>query len=418
MLSVPEAAERIAAAFSPLPTERVALREALGRVLAEDVLSPITLPHWTNSAMDGYAVRAADMQGASEAKPVELPVIETVAAGAFPSLPLDPGQATRIMTGAPLPEGADTVVRVEDTDGGVTRVRIVRDRDALRNIRLRGEDLHEGAVALPRGIPVGAAQVGILASVGAAQVAVHRRPRVAILGSGDELVDLDRFDEVLTGRKIVSSNSYTLEALVLESGGVPLVLGHAADTLASMRALLERALELAPDLIITSAGVSVGEADYTRTALEEMGAELDFWKVRMRPGAPLGFGHLRGVPWIGLPGNPVSAMVTFELFARPAVRKMLGHSRLHRRPVAVVLEEPVSIGARLTHFYRAVVTPRSDGTLGARLTGPQGSGILTSMSLANALLVVPEDRPLVKAGETLNALPLGADAERAEHFTL
>jgi molybdopterin molybdotransferase len=254
--------------------------------------------------------------------------------------------------------------------------------------------------------------------VGAAQVAVHRRPRVAILGSGDELVDLDRFDEVLAGRKIVSSNSYTLEALVLESGGVPLVLGHAADTLASMRELLGEAVEAAPDLIITSAGVSVGEFDYTRAALEEMGTKLDFWKVRMRPGAPLGFGHVRGIPWIGLPGNPVSAMVTYELFARPAVRKMLGHSRLHRRPVAVVLEEPVTTGARLTHFYRAVVTPRPDGTLGARLTGPQGSGILTSMSLANALIVVPEDRARVEAGETLNALPLGADAERAERFTL
>lgn len=418
MLSVPEAAERIVAAISPLAAETVALREAPGRVLAEEVRSPITLPHWTNSAMDGYAVRAADIAGASGDAPVELPVLETVFAGAFPTRALGPGEATRIMTGAPLPEGADTVVRVEDTDAGLARVRILRDRDGGKNIRLRGEDLSEGRIALPRGIPIGAAQVGILASVGAARVAVHRRPRVAILGSGDELVDLDRFDEVLAARKIVSSNSYTLEALVRQAGGEPLVLGHAPDSRAAMRALLQRAIDTAPDLILTSAGVSVGESDHTRAALVELGAALDFWKVRMRPGAPLGFGHVRGIPWLGLPGNPVSAMVTFELFARPAIRRMLGHTRLHRRPVRVMLEEPVSIGARLTHFLRAIVTVREDGALTARLTGPQGSGILTSMSLANALLVVPEDRPSVAAGEHLSAFLLTEDASRAEHFAL
>ena len=418
MLSVAEAVARITGAVSPLAVEQVPLREALDRVLGEDIVSPITLPHWTNSAMDGYAVRADDIRGASERAPVELPVIETVAAGAFATRALKPGEATRIMTGAPLPEGADTVVRVEDTDGGTELVRIVKDRDAGKNLRLRGEDLAAGAVALPRGIPIGAAQIGILASVGAAVVPVHRRPRVAILGSGDELVDLDGFDQVLAGRKIVSSNSYTLEALVRHSGGEPIVLGHSADTLEAMRAILQRAVDAKPDLIITSAGVSVGEYDYTRAALAEMGTALDFWKVRMRPGAPLGFGHVRGIPWLGLPGNPVSMMVTFELFARPALRKMLGHSRLHRRPVRVVLEEPVSIGARLTHFYRAIVTPRGDGTLGARLTGPQGSGILTSMSRANALLVVPEDRPRTEAGEELSALLLTEDAGRAEHFSL
>lgn len=418
MLSVAEAAARITSAVAPLGTERVPLREALGRVLAADVVSPITLPHWTNSAMDGYAVRAEDVRGASESSPVSLPVIETVAAGAFPSVRLGARQATRIMTGAPLPDGADTVVRVEDTDAGLAQVRILKDRDAGKNVRLRGEDLRQGEVALPRGIPVGAAQVGILASVGAAEVDVHRRPRVAILGSGDELVDLDQFGEVLAGRKIVSSNGYTLEALVIDSGGIPVPLGHAADTLVAMRALLARAVDERPDLIISSAGVSVGEFDYTRAALEELGTALDFWKVRMRPGAPLGFGHLSGIPWLGLPGNPVSAMVTFELFARPALRRMLGHSRLHRRPVSVVLEEPVSIGARLTHFYRAIVTAHADGTLSARLTGPQGSGILTSMSLANALLIVPEDRGTVDAGERLSALLLTPDASRQESFSL
>jgi molybdopterin molybdotransferase len=241
---------------------------------------------------------------------------------------------------------------------------------------------------------------------------------VAVLGSGDELVDLDRFEEVRAGKKIVSSNSYTLAALVRAAGGEPLVLGHCPDTLEAMRALLEKAVALAPDLLVTSAGVSVGEFDHTRAALEAMGTQMDFWKVRMRPGAPLGFGVVRGIPWIGLPGNPVSAMVTFELFARPVVRRMLGHTRLHRRPVMVELEEPVQIGAALTHFLRAVVTPRADGSLAARLTGPQGSGILTSMSLANALLVVPEDRPRVEAGERLSALLLTEDAGTAAGFSL
>ena len=418
MLSVPEAVERILASVAPLAEEPVPLAALLGRVLAEDAISPITLPHWTNSAMDGYAVRADDVRGASADAPVELPVLETVAAGAFPTRELGPGEATRIMTGAPLPAGADTVVRVEDTDAGLTRVRILKDRDAGKNIRLRGEDLHEGTVALPRGIPIGAAQIGILASIGRTSARVHRRPRVAILGSGDELVDIDRFDEVRAGRKIVSSNSYTLEALVRAAGGEPIVLGHCADTLDAMRALLERAMAASPDLVVTSAGVSVGEFDHTRAALEAMGTEMGFWKVRMRPGAPLGFGMIRGTPWIGLPGNPVSAMVTFELFVRPVVRRMLGHTRLHRRPVRVTLEEPVSIGARLTHFYRAIVTPRADGSLGARLTGPQGSGILTSMSLANALIIVPEDRPHAEAGEQLSALLLTEDAGTAEGFAL
>ncbi len=418
MLSVPEAVARILAGVEPLEAESVALGDTLGRVLAEEVISPITLPHRTNSAMDGYAVRGEDVRGASESSPVELPVLETIAAGAFPTKSLTPQTATRIMTGAPLPEGADTVVRVEDTDAGLTRVRILKDRDAGKNIRLRGEDLVEGGVALPQGIAVGAAQIGVLASVGKASALVHRQPWVAILGSGDELVDLDQFDEVRAGRRIVSSNSYTLDALVRGAGGVPMGFGHCADTLEAMRALLEKAVAAKPDLLVTSAGVSVGEFDHTRTALEAMGAVMDFWKVKMRPGAPLGFGRVAGIPWIGLPGNPVSAMVTFELFARPVVRRMLGHTRLHRRTVSVTLEEAVTIGARLTHFYRAIVTPRVDGSLTARLTGPQGSGILTSMSLANALIIVPEDRPRVEAGERLSALLLTEDAGSAEGFAL
>lgn len=418
MLSVHEAANRISGSVRALPLVRVPLTDALGCVIGEDVLSPITLPHWDNSAMDGYAVHGDDVEGASELAPVVLPVVGTVPAGGFAARALARGEAMRIMTGAPLPDGADTVVRVEDTDAGIERVQVLKDRDVRKNVRKAGEDVHRGQVAIPAGTPIGAAQIGVLASIGAGEVTVHRRPRVAILGSGDELVDLDRFDQVLAGQRIVSSNKYTIEALVKLAGGVPISLGHAPDSLAAVRDLMLRAVAEQPDLIITSAGVSVGEHDHTRNAVEELGTALDFWRVRMRPGAPVGFGRVRGIPWIGLPGNPVSVMVTFELFARPTIRRLLGFTRVHRRPVTVTLEEPVSIGARLTHFYRAIVAPRPDGTLGARLTGPQGSGILTSMSLANALLVVPEDRTTVAAGERLSALLLGEDASLSETFAL
>ncbi|HEX6049496.1 MAG TPA: gephyrin-like molybdotransferase Glp [Gemmatimonadaceae bacterium] len=416
MLSVPEASTRILEHIGRLPAERVPLLDALGRVLAESVRAPMTLPAWDNSAMDGYAVRAADIDAATPDQPVRLRVLETVAAGAFPTQRVSDGEAIRIMTGAPLPDGADTVVRVEDTDAGATEVLVRDSRDARRNVRPRGEDFREGDALMDPGSVLGPAQLGVLASVGRATVEVHRRPHVGIMGSGDELVDLDRFHEVLAGRKIVSSNGYTLNALVRSAGGVPVDLGVARDDPVSLRDHLARSSGC--DLLITSAGVSVGEFDYTREVLASLGAEMKFWRVRMRPGAPLGFGLLSGMPWIGLPGNPVSAMVTFELFVRPVVLRMLGHDRLFRRPIPVLLDEPVSIGARLTHFLRCVVSTRDDGVVTAKLTGPQGSGILTSMSRANALLVVPETRPRVEAGETLHAIPLGAEAALTTVFAL
>jgi molybdopterin molybdotransferase len=416
MLSVPEASERILADIAPLSVERVALLDAAGRVLAAPVFAPLTIPAWDNSAMDGYAVRSDDIADASVEAPATLAVLETVAAGAFPSRRVEPGTAIRIMTGAPIPDGADSVVRVEDTDGGVDRVVVRSARDVHRNVRRRGEDIATGALVLDRGTPLGAAQIGVLASVGASSVDVFRRPRVAFLSSGDEIVDLDRFSEALGGHKTVTSNSYTLHTMIRAAGGEPVNLGIARDDPADLRERLERAA--GSDLVITSAGISAGEYDYVRNVLAELGVELVVWKVRMRPGAPLGFGWLRAMPWIGLPGNPVSTMVTFELFVRPALRRMLGHTRLFRRPVPVTLEEPVSIGARLTHFLRAVVTVQHDGSFTARLTGAQGSGILTSMALANALLVVPEDRSRVEAGEMLHALLLTEDAHLSASFAL
>jgi molybdopterin molybdotransferase len=416
MLSVPEASARILAGIRALPPERVPLLESLGRVLAAPVTAPLTIPAWDNSALDGYAVRADDVANAAAETPVVLDVLETVAAGEFPTHAVRPGVATRIMTGAPLPEGADSVIRVEDTDGGTTTVEIRSARDVRRNVRRRGEDIAEGTRVLDRGTPIGAAQIGVLASVGASSVEVYRRPRVAYFGSGDEIVDLDQFPDAVAGRKIVTSNSYTLHAMIRAAGGEPVNLGVARDDPGELRERFERAA--GADLLVTSAGISAGEFDYVRNVLAELGVELAVWKVRMRPGAPLGFGELRGMPWIGLPGNPVSTMVTFDLFVRPMIRRMLGHDRLFRRPVPVTLEQSVSIGAKLTHFLRAVVTVHEDGQLTARLTGPQGSGILTSMATANALLVVPEDRPRAEAGETLHALLLTEDAQLATHFAL
>ncbi len=411
LLQVHDAVTRIVAAVRPLSAERVPLLEAAGRVLAADAIATVTLPPWDNSAMDGYAARAADLASV----PVTLRVVETVAAGQFPSRAIGPGEVTRIMTGAPVPTGADTVIRVEDTDGGVDHV-VIRDRrDTAKHVRPRGEDIHAGAVAIPAGTPLGAAQLGVLASLGFAEVEVVRRPRVAILTSGDELVDVADFAQVREGKKIVSSNSVTLQALVRDAGGEPTYLGIARDTPESLRAHLEKARGY--DLLITSAGISVGEFDFVRDVLVELGARMNFWRVRMRPGAPIGFGTFAGAPWIGLPGNPVSTMVTFELFVRPALRRMSGHDRVFRPVVPVVLEEPVTIGAGLTHFLRAVVSVEGDHRT-ARLTGPQGSGILTSMSLANALLIVPADRTSVAAGESLNALLLRDDAALAREFAL
>ncbi|MBV6520659.1 MAG: Molybdopterin molybdenumtransferase 2 [Gemmatimonadaceae bacterium] len=416
MLSVSEASARILADVHPLAIERVPLIESAGRVLAQSAVARYTFPHWDNSAMDGYAVIGDDVDGATAERPVRLTVKETVAAGAFATTEVTRGSCTRIMTGAPLPAGADGVIRVEDTDGGTSIVTIRSDRDARRNLRPRGEDFVEGQTVIEAGVPITPAQIGVLASLGCPMVDVYRRPRVAIAGSGDELVDLDRFEEVLSGQRIVSSNSYTLSALVAANGGLPQLLGNAADSLESVRAILERAK--GADLIVTSAGASVGEFDYTRSALESLGASIDFWRVRMRPGAPIGFGMLRGTPWLGLPGNPVSAMVTFELFVRPVIRRMLGFTRIFRRPLPVVLGETVTIGARLTHFLRAVVEMGPRGAATARLAGPQGSGILTSMTKANALLIVPEDRSRVEAGETLHALPISDDAYLHDQFAL
>jgi molybdopterin molybdotransferase len=404
MVGVREAIDRVVAGVPVLAAEEAPLRDALDRVLAEDVESPITLPARTNSAMDGFAVRAEDVRGATRQAPRRLRVIEEVQAGRLPTRPIGPGEATRVFTGAPLPEGADGVIRQEDTEFSAGTVTVLDDRDAGRNVRFAGEDYRRGDRVLATGALLGPAAIGVLASMARDRVRVLRRARVGILASGDEIADLDRREEILAGRKTASSNSYTLDGLVRRSGAVPVPLGIAADTRESVREHFERAAATS-DLIVSTAGVSVGEYDHVRAVLDAMGCRMEVSKVRMRPGSPTSFGVVRGVPWIGLPGNPVSTMVCFELFVRPAIRKMQGHLALHRRAVPVVTEEPLRTPGRLTHFLRAVVRETADGWR-ARLTGPQGSGILTSMAAANALLIVPEASEEVAAGTTLSALLL------------
>ncbi|HMI46937.1 MAG TPA: gephyrin-like molybdotransferase Glp, partial [Gemmatimonadaceae bacterium] len=307
-------------------------------------------------------------------------------------------------------------IRKEDTDGGSAKVVIRESRDVWKNIRQAGEDYQRGDVLAKRGTPMRPALIGVLASSGVATVQVFRRPRVAIISSGNELVDIDEFDEVKAARRIVSTNSYTLDALTRAAGAVPVDLGIAADTKAALRKKLEAAGDC--DLIITSAGVSVGDLDHTRDVFADLGGKQRFWKVRMRPGAPLAFGMLKDIPWLGLSGNPVSAMVSFELFVRPALRKMQGHTNFFRRTLTVTLEEEVKIAAKLTHFLRAMVTRREDGTFAARLTGLQSSGALTSMAKANALLIVPETSQTVAKGAQLTALMLDQSLEETSAFSL
>jgi molybdopterin molybdotransferase len=408
MLTATEAARQIAADVKPLSVHCIPLLEVLDRVLAADVHSRVDIPAWDNSAMDGYAVRGADLQRAAAkggvAAGVVLHVVETIPAGTFPTKPLRPGQCARIFTGAPLPEGADGVIRQEDTtplEG--ERVRINNMRDVGHNLRYRGEDIKKDSLVLPRGTPLGPAQLGVLASIAESEVFVHRRPRVAFFGSGDEIAELDERDAILQGKKIASSNSYTLHAMIRRAGAEPINLGLAKDDPAELRVRVKDAFT--SDLLVTTAGISVGEHDYIRRVLEEVKVTPKFWRVRMRPGSPVGFGVIGALPWIGLPGNPVSTMVTFELFVRPAIRKMLGHTNLFRRAVPVTVTERIRLGPPLRHFLRAVVEEH-EGRLTARLTGPQGSGILMSMVQGNALLIVPEDKPEVEPGETLSAMLL------------
>jgi molybdopterin molybdotransferase len=411
-LPYPEALARVLERTPPLGTETVPLERTLGRALAADVRSEVDQPPWDNSAMDGFAVRAADVAGASEASPVTLPIRGDVPAGSFPEGPLEPGSAVRVMTGAPVPEGATGVIRVEHTDGGRDgRVAIRSAEDAEHNIRLAGEDLQRGQTVLERGQEVSPAVAGVLAAVGRTEVEVGRVPRVGILATGDELAGPDAFDEVRAGRKIANSNGPALAAQVASAGAVPVPLGIVRDRPDAVRARLEAAADC--DVLLTTAGVSVGEHDLVRQVLGELGMTRVFWRVRIRPGSPFAFGLLPGArPVFGLPGNPVSALVTFEVLVRPALRRMAGHARLERRRRRAVLAGEARGSAELTYFFRVRLEEREGEPPLARLTGPQGSGILTSVARADALLVMPEGTGSLDAGAGVDVIPLDPWAPR------
>ena len=417
MLSVEEAYERVMSSFHTLEAEEIPLLDCMGQVLAEDIHSPLALPPLANSGMDGYALLHSDIAGASQENPSNLKVIGLVAAGQMPDKSVAPGTAIRIMTGAPVPDGADTVVPFEETDEvqrkkegkSLDQVAIFADMPVGCNIRPAGEDVSPGALVLEKGTVVRAAEVGVIASLGLEKVKVIRRPVVAVLATGDELEDLGT---PLSGGKIYDSNSFSVAASVAASGGVPRILGIARDNLGDLNAKLEATA--GADLVVTSAGVSKGDYDIVKDVLNERG-EMNFWSVRMRPAKPLAFGHLNGpggknIPLLGLPGNPVSAMVAFEMFARPAIRTMLGMPKIPRPVVDGVLTGPIhnDDGRRV---YARVEVELRDGKYLATPTGPQGSNILTSMSKANGLAICPEDLPVKNAGDHVKIIMLDWNEE-------
>jgi molybdopterin molybdotransferase len=405
MLSVEQAQAEILGRARALPAERVDILDALGRVLAEPIRSTRRIPPWPNSSMDGYAVRAADARPA-----VTLRVVDRVIAGSLPSRAVGAGEAARIFTGAPMPPGADAVVPQEDVDArdGIIALRGAVEPGAY--VRPAGEDVREGDLVLEPGRPIGPPEIGILATLGRTQVTVGRRPRVAVLSTGNELADLGTEP---TPAQIPNSNTYSLMAQILETGGLPINLGVAPDRLEAIAERVARGAEA--DVLVTSAGVSVGELDLVREALVGAGAELHLWKVDMRPGKPITFGSLKeGRPVFGLPGNPVSAMVTFELFVRPMLLAMQGRRGPSRAMVrATALAPIVNRGSR--RGYLRVVLENRDGGLGARLTGEQGSGILRSMVSADGLAVLPGDTS-VAVGEPVDVIVLREVSRQVTDF--
>ncbi|MFZ5855243.1 MAG: gephyrin-like molybdotransferase Glp [Chloroflexota bacterium] len=384
MLSVLEAQERILQKIHAVGQTKFPLEHAARRVLAEDIVAAADLPNFDNSAMDGFALRSQD----TSASRVTLRVVADLAAGAAPTGSLAAGEAARIMTGAPLPPGADAVIPVEETDfsergAGVPApetVTITQKVDTGENIRPRGTDVRAGQAVLAAPHRLRAQDLGMLAMLGIANVPVYNIPRIALLSSGDELIPVDA---PLTEGKIHDSNSYALAAQIEEAGAEAVRLGVARDERAAVESLLDRAADMAVDMIVTSAGVSVGAFDFVKEVVEAKGS-LNFWRVNMRPGKPLAFGEYRGIPFVGLPGNPVSAFVTFEVFVRPALEKLSGLEPRPRRRTTVRLAEAIESDGRES-YLRAVVDEQGV----ARLTGHQGSGNLFSLVQANALLIIP-----------------------------
>jgi molybdopterin molybdotransferase len=423
MISVEEALEKVLSYVEVLEPERKPILDCLGQVLAEDVYSTIDIPPLDNSAMDGYALRAEDTRGASKSSPRYLVVVGEIAAGSVPTKEVKPGTAIRIMTGAPLPAGADTVVRFEDTDevsrkssrGDLSHIGILCQAEKGLNVRCRGEDIARGELILKKGKVLRPQEIGVLASLGHSTALVIRRPIVAILATGDELIDVD---QQLAPGKIYDSNTYTIAAEVSRYGGIPKILGIGRDSVQSLTEKIDECLDA--DMLVTSGGVSKGDYDIVKDVLAEH-REIGFWTVCMKPGKPIAFGVIkkvagkkkRKVPHLGLPGNPVSSMITFEQFARPAILKMMGKKMLAKPSIRAIIEDDVvnTDGRRL--FARVIVTKRG-GRYHASLTGPQGSGILTSLAKADGLAIIPENSQGVKAGDMVEVQMLDWGEEQAK----
>ena len=415
MLSVEEAFDRVIQCFHVLDSEEKNILDALGQVLATDICSPIDIPPMTNSAMDGYAVRYIDTEGANQQHPNLLQVIDHIAAGQLPQTKISPHTAIRIMTGAPIPSGADAVVPFENTDEkersnsktGLRNIGICSEVDCGENIRPSGEDIKQGELTLAKGTNLRPYEIGVLASIGVNTVKVIRRPQIALLATGDELITPDK---PVTPGKIFDSNSYSLMSAITDCGGIPKHLGIAKDTTADVHSKLDKGLNA--DLIITSAGVSKGDYDVVKDVLSKRG-NIDFWSVRMRPAKPLAFGFIDGangkaIPHLGLPGNPVSCIIAFEVFGRPAILKMLGKSNLHKRTIQAILKGSIANPDKRRVFARVRVS-KQDEIYYATPTGPQGSNILTSMSKANGLAICHENIPFKSSGDSIKVILLDSN---------
>jgi molybdopterin molybdotransferase len=417
VISVEQALEKVLNNIGTLDDEERPLLECLGQVLAEDIRSEINVPPLDNSAMDGYAVRASDIKGSSKQTPRILKVIDMVIAGGTPKKSVEPGTAIRIMTGAPTPQGADAVVAFEETDEtqrsaasgkSPAEIAIMTEEKPGANIRKAGESVSKGSLVLEKGTIIRPSEIGVLASMGKAKIKVIRRPVVAILATGDELTNLG---EPLPEGKIYNSNTYSVAAQVQREGGVPKLLGIALDNEASVVNKISQGLDA--DLLVTIGGVSMGDYDVVKNVLAKQG-EIVFWKVRSKPGKPLAFGNIRRIgagttakdlPHLGLAGNAVSCMVNYELFVRPAILKMMGKKNLAKPTIEATIEDRITNDDGRRVFARVIVEKRGNQYY-AKLTGPQGSGILTSMTLANGLAIVPEDRAKVEEGDKLQVMML------------
>ena len=382
-IKVDEARKIILEKIKVQGTEKVSISEALGRILSENIIARRNNPPMDNSAMDGYALKAKDIELATSENPIKLEIIEDLAAGYSPKMTIQSGQAVRIMTGAPIPEGADAVIMQEDTERNENSVQVKDKAEIRENIRDAGEDVREGETVIKKGAKLLPAHIGMMAVVGRSSVLVGRRPSVAILSTGDEIKDLD---DSLSGPCIYNSNGYMLAAQVKSAGGIPSYLGIARDNEEDLMEKFNWALQC--DMVVSSGGVSVGDYDLVKASLKKMGQEMLFWKVAMKPGKPLAFGRIDTVPIFGLPGNPVSSFVSFEQFVRPSIRKMMGASQLSHLLVQAKLTHTVHKKAGRQHFLSAYVK-WENGTCTVSPTQEQGSGILKSTVNANGLLIFP-----------------------------